>query len=70
VIHKPQVMRSLTQRLSRASHSAYSTYKMQYYVLLYLSMDVLIVHYVYGDRLHGSTLPYTSLDVVVLLLCI
>jgi hypothetical protein len=36
----------LTFPLSKASLGAYSTYRMQYCVVLYLSMHTLTVHYV------------------------
>jgi hypothetical protein len=62
--HMPQVLRSLT--LSKASPSAYSSYSTNMTCFkLFIAYDVLCITYriflVDGDRLHGSTLPYTIL---------
>jgi hypothetical protein len=59
--------------LSKASPGAYSTYRMNVVSCFTLNArDVLSttcrVLFDDGDRLHGSTLLYTTLDVAVLLL--
>jgi hypothetical protein len=41
VVHKPQVLRRLTQRLSKASPGAYSSYRMQILSHVQLSMHVM-----------------------------
>jgi hypothetical protein len=71
-VHKHQILRSLT--LSEARPGAYSSYKgLTWLILLYfIACDVLCITCMVsldgGDRLQGSTLLYTILDVVVLLL--
>jgi hypothetical protein len=72
-VHKSQVVRSLPHHWSKASPGAYSTNRLNN-VSCFTSnaCDVLCtmcrVLFDDGDRLHGSTLSYTILDVVVLLL--
>jgi hypothetical protein len=55
------VLRSIT--LSKASPDAYSSYRTS--MACFIAFDVLCITYrVFlddGDRLHGSTLPYTIL---------
>jgi hypothetical protein len=72
-VHKPQVVRSLTRRWRKASPDAYSTNRINNVSCFTLiACDVLCttcrVLFDDGDRLHGSTLLYTILDVTVLLL--
>jgi hypothetical protein len=74
VVHKPQVVRSLNRRLSKASPGAYSTYRMNivsFFTLIACNVLHTMCRVLFddGDRLYGSALPYTILDVVVLLLC-
>jgi hypothetical protein len=72
-VHKPQVVRSLTCRWSKACPGAYSTNRLNN-VSCFTSnaCDVLCttcrVLFDDGDMLHGSTVLYTIFDVVVLLL--
>jgi hypothetical protein len=66
------VLRSVTRRWSKVSPVAYSPHRMLTRVLLYFSIHVMYhaLHIGFlndGDRLHGSTLPYTILDVDILL---
>jgi hypothetical protein len=63
----------LTFLLSKASPSAYSTYKMivvSSFTLNACNVLCITCRVLFddGDRLQGSTLPYTILDVDVLLL--
>jgi hypothetical protein len=68
VVHKPQVVRSLTRRWSKASPGAYSTYRLNS-VSWFTSnaCDALCTTcralFENGDRLHTSTRLYTILDV-------
>jgi hypothetical protein len=60
VVHKPQVVRSLTRHWSKASPGAYSTNRLNNVSCFTLNeCDVLCttcrVLEWYGDRLHGST---------------
>jgi hypothetical protein len=71
-VHKSQVLRSVTRCWSKASPGAYSPHRMLTHVLLYFSIHVMYraLHIGFlndGDRLHGNTLPYTIIDVDVLL---
>jgi hypothetical protein len=73
VVHKRHVLRSVTWLWSKAIPGAYSSCGFNMTCLLYfIACDVLCIMYrillIDGDRLYGSTLPYTILDVVVLLL--
>jgi hypothetical protein len=60
MVHKPQVVRSLIQRLSKASPGAYRSYRMNNVsCFAYLCMCSLCTtcRVLYdGDKLHGSTL--------------
>jgi hypothetical protein len=72
-VHKPQILRSVTRRWSKASPDAYSPHRMLTRVLLYFSMHMMYCALYIGflnnsDRLHNSTIPYTILDVDVLIL--
>jgi hypothetical protein len=73
-VHKPQVLRSVTRRWSKASPSTYSPYRrINMTCFAYIQLHVIYCALRIGflndsDRLHGSTLPYTILDVDVLLL--
>jgi hypothetical protein len=71
--HKHQVLTSLTRPLSKASLDAYRSYRIiNMCCLLIFLYDILCttcrVLFDDGDRLYGSTIPYTILDVDVLLL--
>jgi hypothetical protein len=62
-VYKHQVLRSIT--LTKANPGAYSSYE-RINIACFTFMLGMIVYYVYGsctdgDRLHGSTLPYTIL---------
>jgi hypothetical protein len=66
-------VRSLTRRWSKESPDAYSTNSLNSVSCFTLiACDVLCttcrVLFNIGDRLHGNTLPYIILDVVILLL--
>jgi hypothetical protein len=72
-VHKPQVLRSVTRRWSKASPGAYSPHRMLTRFLLYFSIHVMYYALCIGflndgDRLHGSTHLCTIHDVDVLLL--
>jgi hypothetical protein len=62
VVHKHQVVRSLTRCLSKASPGAYSAYRMiNMTCFTYLCMCCLCIMCMAlydGDRMYGSTLPY------------
>jgi hypothetical protein len=73
MVHNPQVVKSLTRHLSKTSPGANRTYRMNSVSCFTLyACDVLCITcrvlFDNGDRLHDITLPYTILDVVVLLL--
>jgi hypothetical protein len=66
------VLSSVTHHWSKASPVTYSPHRMLTRVLLYFSMHVMyralrIGFLNDGDRLHGSTLPHTIVDVDILL---
>jgi hypothetical protein len=67
MVHKHQVLRSITRLWSKASLGAYSTYGSNNMtcLLFFIACDVLCITYrvllMDGDRLHGSTLPYITL---------
>jgi hypothetical protein len=71
VVHKPQVMRSLTQRMSMASSGAYRSCRMDnvscftYLCMCWLCPTCMVLYD--DDRLHGSTLSYVILVVEVLM---
>jgi hypothetical protein len=60
-VRKPQVLRSLT--LSKVSPGAYSACRCNMSCCILFACDVLHITcrilLIDGDRLHGSTLPYT-----------
>jgi hypothetical protein len=62
VVHKPQVVRSLTWRLSKARPSAYRSYRLNdvscfpFLCMCCLCTMCTVLYDI--DRLHGSTLPY------------
>jgi hypothetical protein len=72
-VHKPQVLRSITHRWSKVSPSAYSTNRLNivsFFTLIACDVLCTTCRVLFDDsnRLHGSTLPYIILNVVVLLL--
>jgi hypothetical protein len=62
MVHKSQVVRSLTRCLSKASPGAYRSYRMNYvscFTFLYMCCLCTTCRVLYdGDRLHGNTLMY------------
>jgi hypothetical protein len=72
MIHKAQVVRSLTRCLRKVSPDAYNTYRIEYvsYFTSYASDDcALCIGFLDdGDRLHGSTFLYIIFITDVLLL--
>jgi hypothetical protein len=62
VVYKPQVVRSLTQRLSKVSPGAYRSYRINnvsYFTYLCMCLLCITCKVMYvGDMLHGSTLPF------------
>jgi hypothetical protein len=69
VVHKPQVVRGLTRRLSKISLSTYRSYRVinltcfTYFYMCYLCTMYSVMYD--DDRFHGSTLPYVIIMVKV-----